>query len=70
MELCGGDLEKVRQTYVVMTRNEARGYAGTDDLDRLSPAALAIVYGRMKATYKEKLGKDYVFAAKEEEGCC
>ena len=63
LELCGGDLEKVRQTYVVMTRNEARGYAGTDDLGKLSRAALAIVYGRMKATYKDRLGKEFVFKA-------
>ena len=58
-ELYGGDAEKVKAALVAMTKNDSRGFAGVDDVSRLSAAALPAAYGKIKKAYVTRLGKEF-----------
>ena len=64
-ELYGGDAEKVKGALVAMTKNDSRGFAGVDDVAKLSAAALPVAYAKVKKTYETRLGKE--FALKQED---
>jgi len=58
-ELYGGDAEKVKGALVAMTKNDSRGFAGVDDVAKLSAAALPVAYAKVKKTYAVRLGKEF-----------
>lgn len=58
-ELYGGDAEKVKGALVAMTKNDSRGFAGVDDVAKLSAAALPVAYAKVKKTYETRLGKEF-----------
>lgn len=64
-EIYTGDREKMSAGLIAMTKSEARGYAGTDDVAKISPAALAVVYGKLKKHYVTRTGHD--FTLKQED---
>ncbi len=59
-ELCGGDLEKIRLSYIAFTKSSSRGYPGVDHIDAISEAALPIVYGKIKQRYQDRTGHRFV----------
>jgi len=64
-ELYGGDTEKIKAGLIAITKSEKRGYAGADDVSKISDAALAVVYGKVKKTYESRIG--HPFALTEED---
>lgn len=64
-ELFGGDVDKIREAYLYYTKSPSRGYEGVDSLDKISAAALPVLYGKLKEVYKKRMGRE--FAMKEEE---
>ena len=58
-ELSGGDEEKFRAGIVSMTKSTARGYAGVEDVSRITDAALPVVYAKLKKNYATRTGKDF-----------
>jgi hypothetical protein len=65
-ELFGGDAEKIKQALIVFTKNDSRQYAGVDNAQAISDAAVNIVYAKVKKKYEEKTG--HAFAFKKDEG--
>ena len=65
-ELYGGDAEKVKAALIAMTKNDSRGFAGVDDVAKLSAAALPAAYGKIKKTYTARLGKDFELRKEDE----
>ena len=65
-ELYGGDAEKVKAALVAMTKNDSRGYAGVDDVAKLSAAALPAAYGKIKKAYVTRLGKEFELKKEDE----
>ena len=64
-ELYGGDAEKIKAALLSMTKNDSRGFAGVDDVAKLSPASLPVAYAKIKKAYTARLGKD--FTLKQED---
>ena len=64
-EIYNGDGEKVKAGLVALTKSDKRGYAGVDDVTKLSNAALPVIYAKVKKTYEERMG--HAFVLKEEE---
>lgn len=64
-ELYGGDAEKMKKGLVAITKNDARGYAGAEDVSKISEAALPVVYSKVKKTYETRQG--HAFELKKEE---
>lgn len=64
-DIYSGDGEKVKAGLVAMTKSEKRGYAGADDVSKLSDAALPVVYAKVKKAYAERMG--HAFVLKEDE---
>lgn len=58
-ELCEGDAEKIKNTYIWVTKADSRGYAGVDDIDFIKDAALPVVYGKIKKNYEKRMGKTF-----------
>lgn len=56
-ELCAGDTEKTKQTMIAFTKNDARQYAGVDNISKVSELAISTLYGKVKKTYEQKTGK-------------
>ena len=65
-ELYGGDAEKVKAALIAMTKNDSRGFAGVDDVKKLSAASLPVAYGKIKKTYTARLGKDFELRKEDE----
>lgn len=59
-ELSGGDAEKFKAGLISMTKSDARGYAGVDEVSRITPAALPAVYNRFCKTYAQRTGHEFV----------
>ena len=59
-ELYNGDAEKIKAGYIALTKSDARGYAGVDNIDAVSDAALAALYGKLKKNYEARLKKEFV----------
>lgn len=55
-ELSGGDEEKIKASYIALTKNDKRGYAGVDSLERITNNALPIVYGKLVKQYEKRTG--------------
>ena len=60
-EIYNGDSEKIKAGLVAMTRSEKRGFAGVDDVARLSAAALPVTYAKIKKAYEERMGRAFEF---------
>ena len=58
-ELYGGDAEKIRAGYIFLTKSDARGYAGVDNLDDIQNAAIPVVYGKLKKQYEKRMGHPF-----------
>lgn len=63
-ELCGGDEEKIKLTFIAFTQAKNRGYDGVDNLEAISDAALPVVYAKVKKKYEERTG--HPFTLKED----
>lgn len=64
-ELYSGDTEKIKAGLIAVTKSDKRGYAGADDVSKVSVAALPVVYAKIKKTYESRTGHD--FELKKEE---
>ena len=64
-ELYGGDIEKTKAAVVSLTKNDARQYAGVDNVDAITDMQVKVVYGKLKGIYQKRTGKDFVFKPKE-----
>lgn len=64
-ELCGGDEEKIKLTFIAFTQAKNRGYDGVDNLEAISDAALPVVYAKVKKKYEERTG--HPFTLKEDD---
>ena len=60
-EIYSGDREKIAAGLIAMTKSDRRGYAGTDNVSQISPAALAVVYAKIKKTYVSRMGREFEF---------
>lgn len=58
-ELCGGDPEKVKASFIAFTQAKNRGYAGVDNLEAITDAALPVVYNKIKKKYEERTGHSF-----------
>lgn len=59
-ELCKGDEEKIRASYIHYTKSDARGYPGVDNIGAVGDSVLPIIYGKIKAKYQERTGTRFV----------
>lgn len=59
-ELCKGDEEKIKASYLHYTKSDARGYAGVDNANAVNDSVLPIIYGKIKAKYQERTGSKFV----------
>lgn len=55
------DSEKMRAGLIALTKSDKRGYAGTDDVQQISPAALAVVYAKLKKNYLTRMSREFVY---------
>lgn len=65
-EIYNGDSEKIKAGLVAMTKSEKRGFAGVDDVTKLSAAALPVAYARIKKAYEDRVGHAFEFKTEEE----
>ena len=65
-ELSGGDAEKFKAGLISMTKSDARGYAGVDEVSRIPPAALPAVYNKFCKTYAQRTGHEFVLSEEVE----
>ena len=65
-ELYAGDAEKIKAGYVALTKSDARGYAGVDSIDKVSDAALVVLYAKLKKNYEARLKKKFELKSEEE----
>lgn len=61
-ELCEGDAEKIKNTYIWATKADSRGYAGVDNIDAIGDVALPVVYGKLKKNYEQRKGKPFALS--------
>lgn len=66
-EIYSGDQEKIRAGYIALTKSDARGYAGVDNLDSIKDTALPVVYGRLKKQYEKRMGQEFQLKPDEAE---
>jgi len=64
-ELFGDDKEKIKESYVLLTKSKRRGYPGADHIEGIAESSLPIVYGKLKRQYEYRVG--HPFQLKEEE---
>lgn len=67
-EIYSGDCEKVKAGLVAMTKSERRGYAGVDDVAKLSDAALPVTYSKIKKAYAERMGQPFILKQEDDNG--
>ena len=67
LELCDGDMDKVAQSILALTKSESRGYAGVQRVEDLTDAAAKVLYGKVKALYAKKMGREFNFQSQEDE---
>ncbi len=58
-EIYSGDQEKIIAGYIALTKSDARGYAGVDNIDSIKDTALPVVYGKLKKQYEKRIGKEF-----------
>lgn len=64
-ELYGGDEEKTKQAIVTLTKNDARQYAGVDNVDAITDMQTKVVYGKLKGIYLKRTGHEFEFKQAE-----
>lgn len=67
-ELYAGDAEKIRAGLIAVTKSEKRGYAGADDPAKLTAAAAAATYAKVKKSYEQRLGKPFELKEEQDDG--
>lgn len=65
-EIYGASDEKKKAAIVYMTKNDSRGYAGVDDIEKVSSMAIPVVYAKLKTEYQKRTGKEFEYKATEE----
>lgn len=58
-EISGGDAEKMKLCVITWTKAEKRGYAGVDEVKKVSAAALPVAYAKAKKQYESRMGKQF-----------
>lgn len=58
-ELCNGEPDKIKQSIMTLTSNKEKGITGVDDIEKVSPVALPILYSKTKKKYMEVKGKEF-----------
>ena len=58
-ELYSGDQNKIKLIYVSLTKSDSRGFAGVDNIDAISDAALPVLYAKVKRAYESRLGRTF-----------
>jgi hypothetical protein len=58
--------EKAGQALLALTKNDARGYAGVDDVSKITAAALPVVYANVKKGYEKRTGHAFELTKEEE----
>ncbi len=66
IELCKGDAEMIKKSVIAYTKNDARQYAGVDDVNKISAAQVKVVYGQIKKKYAERAGHEFAFTPIDE----
>ena len=66
LELCEGDMDKVTQSIVSLTKSKSRGYAGAQSVQELSDTAARVLYGKVKALYVKKTGRELTFRQEDD----
>lgn len=64
-EICEGDESRVKNAYLHYTKNDSRGFAGWDSLDKITDAALPVVYGKVTKAYVKQTGHEFVLSSEE-----
>jgi hypothetical protein len=67
-ELCQNDAEKIKASMIVFTKSDSRQYAGVDNVNKITDAALPVLYAKIKDKYKTKTGHDFVLVNDDEAG--
>jgi len=67
LELFGTDPDKHRAAYLAFTRAENRGFAGVDNLEAISDAALPVTYAKVKKKYTERTGRQFTMKEDTED---
>ena len=65
-ELSGGDPEKFKSGLIAMTKSDKRGYAGVDEVEKITPASLPMVYANFRKKYLARTGKEFVYQEVED----
>lgn len=65
-EIYGADDEKKKAAVIYMTKNDGRGYKGVDNVESISAPAIPVVYSKLKAEYKKRIGKDFEYKTTED----
>ena len=58
-EVFGGDEESIKAALLASTKNEARGYAGVDNVAAIGEKALPVVYSKVSKSYEKRMGKKF-----------
>lgn len=66
-DLYSGDAEKIKAGYIALTKSDARGYPGVDNLDGIKDPALPVVYGKLKKQYEKRMGHGFQLKPNETE---
>lgn len=65
-ELSGGDPEKFKSGLIAMTKSDKRGYAGVDEVEKITPASLPMVYANFRKRYLARTGKEFMYQEADE----
>ena len=65
-EIYSGDCEKIKAGLIALTKSEKRGFAGVDDVEKLSDAAVPVLYAKIKKTYAARMGREFEFKTEED----
>lgn len=65
-ELSGGDPEKFKSGLIAMTKSDKRGYAGVDEVEKITPASLPMVYANFRKRYMARTGHEFVYQEADE----
>ena len=64
-EIYGTDEEKKKAAILANTKNDSRGYAGVDNLNSVSSAAVPVLYSKLKSAYQKRTGKDFEYKTED-----
>lgn len=65
-EIYGTDEEKKKAAIVFNTKNDSRGYAGVDNIESVSTAAIPVLYSKLKQAYQKRTGKEFEYKTTED----